>query len=78
MAKPECDSVRDSWWEDRIESAPSLKGKVYLLRDKVLADIARLPEGAQEGALDFARTALQDLLCEIEIRRREERWTVSQ
>lgn len=66
---------RDAWWEERAARAATSRERLRVAHDRLLADIARLPEHLRDGARELAAARLRDLCDEIEIRRREERLT---
>lgn len=75
MARPENSQARDNWWKQRIDAAPTLKGRLHVLQSKVLADLDRLPEECQEEVRSMVAEATANLLDEIEIRRAEIAWS---
>lgn len=75
MARPENSQARDNWWKQRIEGAPTLKGRIHMLQSKVLADLDRLPGECREEIEKMVADATANLLDEIEIRRVEIAWS---
>lgn len=66
---------RNEWYEKRIASAPSLKGKVLILQGKLLADAERLPERWRDEALVLIATMTETIADEIQQMCAVERWT---
>lgn len=76
MARSRNTGYREQWWEERLASAPNSRGKVMVLQNKLLADVAKLPEDRQEEAFALVVDQLENALNEIENRRLEQEWSI--
>lgn len=75
MARSKDNGYREQWWEERISSAPTCRGKVMVLQNKILADVAKLPEDHQEEAFALVIDQLTNALDEIAIKSIELEWS---
>lgn len=74
MARPEMDTYRDQWWEQRLKQANTPRKKVHALQSKLLADLTRLPPEQQDAACELVVENLANLLDEVQIKVVEEAW----
>lgn len=68
MGRPDPNTYREKFWEERLAGADTPRKRVYLLQNKMLADIEGLPSEQQDAARELAVTGLEDILDEIRIR----------
>jgi hypothetical protein len=68
VGRPDPNTYRERFWEERLAGADTPRKKVYLLQNKMLADIEGLPSEHQDAARELAVIGLEDILDEIRIR----------
>jgi hypothetical protein len=74
VARPECSSYRDEWWDNKLKGAKTPKGRVTVLQNKILADVSKLPEGLQDEMYERIASILEDALEEVALQSREGVW----
>lgn len=65
MGRPDLDTYREQFWEQRLAGADTPRKRVYLLQSKMLADIEGLPSEQQDAARELAVTGLEGILDKI-------------
>lgn len=68
MGRPDPNTYREKFWKERLAGADTPRKRVYLLQNKMLADIEGLPSEQQDAARELAAIGLEDILDEIRIR----------